>query len=352
MTSNWFRFEKASPEHVDIYIVSEIGDWMDDYWGYGVTARAFIAELMALPDTVQNIRVLINSPGGDVYSGLTIANALRMQHAEKGRAVETHVMGIAASAASLILMGGTVRTAVDNAVVMIHDPWTFTVGDVKDHKAAIDRLGTLRDSAISTYKWHASMSKTELSDMMADEAYLSAAEAKEHGFLTDVISGKASLKKQFPAKTVADLKLPSRFEELAQALTAPRRSFQIAKSNVLKKQCFGWASVAVTVAGVDVVDAHQHVIPPDELEAAAYKFVQLYRDMDEEHTTPVSGTLIESMVITPDKLEAMGLPANALPQGWWVGFQVTDDAVFQKVMKGELTMFSIAGTGVLEDIEE
>lgn len=128
--------------------------------------------------------------------------------------------------------------------------------------------------------------------------------------------------------------------------------FAIAKTDPIKRQCFGWASVAVTVNNAAVVDGHEHVIDPEELEQAAYQFNLHHRDMDDNHTEPVAGTLIESLVVTAEKLAAMGLPADALPQGWWVGFQVADDAVFQKVMTGEYRMFSIAGTAALEEVQD
>lgn len=351
MTPNWFRFEKSTPDQVDIFIIDFIGDWVDDYWGFGTTARSFMAQLEALPDSIQKIRVLINSPGGDVYSGITIANALRMQHAERGRVVETHVMGIAASSASLILMGGSRITAASNAIVMIHDPWTRTQGNAKQHAQAIARLDSIRDAGIETYKWHSSLSKTALSDMMKEEAYLTAEEAKAHGFVHEITDAKESVEKAFPAAVVAGLRLPSRFQAFAKQLTQPPRTFSIAKADPLKKQCFGWASVAMTVDGQPVVDGHQHIIEPNELEQAAYKFAMHYRDMDGGHTDPVVGVLIESLVVTPEKLEAMGLASNAMPQGWWVGFQVTDDAVFKKVLSGEYAMFSIAGTASTEDVK-
>lgn len=348
MDSTWFRFEKTAPDSVDIYIIDFIGDWLDDMWGFGVTARAFVDTLASLPDSVKNIRVLINSPGGDVYSGLTIANALRLQHAERGRSVETVVMGIAASSASLIMMGGSIISMADNAVAMIHPPWTMTRGGAKAHLQAAARMDVLRDSAVQTYRWHSTESAKDIAQMMDDETYLTADEAVRMGFATRKIAGKFE-KSRFPASVVADLKLPARMAEFAKELTQPARAFVITKADPVKKQCFGWASVAVTVDGEAIVDAHDHVIEPGDLEQAAYGFVMLHRDLDERHTAPVRGTVIESMVVTPDKLKAMGLPTNALPQGWWVGFQITDDAVFAKVQSGEYTMFSIAGTASLED---
>lgn len=124
--------------------------------------------------------------------------------------------------------------------------------------------------------------------------------------------------------------------------------FKVVKIDGLKQQVFGWASVAVTAGGEAIVDLQEHLIPPEELETAVYEFNMIYRDMDEKHTEAIQGTLIESFVPTPEKLEKMGLAPDALPAGWWVGFWVPDPAVFAKVVSGQYSMFSIAGSAVIE----
>lgn len=124
--------------------------------------------------------------------------------------------------------------------------------------------------------------------------------------------------------------------------------FKVSKIDGHKQQVFGWASVAIAADGETIVDSHEHVIPPEELEAAVYEFNMFYRDLDEKHTEAVQGTLIESLVVTPEKLEKMGLAPDALPVGWWVGFWVPDANLFAKVVSGQYSMFSIAGSAVIE----
>jgi ATP-dependent protease ClpP protease subunit len=349
---NWFKFVKASPDSLDIHILDFIGDWMDDYWGFGVTARSFITMLNEIPTDVKSLRVLINSPGGDVFSGLTIANALREQNTKYNRAVETHVIGLAASSASIIAMAGNPVSMSDNALMMIHNPWGFTIGEARDHRAQADMLDTTRETIVSTYRWHTTKSRAEIKIMMDSETFLTATEAIADGFATRKVDQtfEKSLNR-FPPAVIAKLKIPHRHAALARVLTQQRTEFTITKSDPLKKQCFGWASVAVTTDDTVVVDAHDHIIEPQELEQAAYQFNLIHREMDEDHAVPVTGQLIESLVVTPDKLRAMGLSPNALPLGWWVGFQITDDAVFSKVVSGEYCMFSIKGRASFEDEE-
>ena len=62
------------------------------------------------------------------------------------------------------------------------------------------------------------------------------------------------------------------------------------------------------------------------------------------------GHIVESMVFTPEKIEKLGLKPDAMPIGWWVGFKVEDDEVWEGVKSGLYKMFSIRGTGIREPI--
>lgn len=117
------------------------------------------------------------------------------------------------------------------------------------------------------------------------------------------------------------------------------------KADPARQMVFGWASVAATPDGFLVEDRQGDVITKaEDLEDAAYDFVLESRTAGEMHETIGVGTLVESIVFTPDKLEKLGLKPDALPTGWWVGFKV-NDAVWKRVEDGELVAFSIAGTG-------
>jgi len=126
-------------------------------------------------------------------------------------------------------------------------------------------------------------------------------------------------------------------------------SFAIKKSDDDKMQAFGWASVSVEEDGSQVDDYQDDMIDPEDLENAAYNFVMFFRDAGEMHVRNGVGTLIESMVFTPEKLQALGIPEGSLPTGWWVGFQITDPNVWAKVKSGQYPMFSIEGTAARVD---
>jgi hypothetical protein len=128
--------------------------------------------------------------------------------------------------------------------------------------------------------------------------------------------------------------------------------FLVRKSDASRQNVFGWANVVVKTDGEQVVDLHDDVIDPDELEQAAYRFNVEFRSSGVMHKGEAQGDLIESLMVTPTKLEAMGLAKDALPTGWWVGFHFDDAELFGKVKDGTYSMFSIQGRAVPVEVDE
>ena len=139
---------------------------------------------------------------------------------------------------------------------------------------------------------------------------------------------------------------------IAKSNNAISGRFKITKSDDDKRLAFGWANVSINVAGEQLIDYHEDMIDIDELEQAAYKFVEFYREGGEMHERGECAVLVESIVFTKEKQEALGIPEGTVPEGWWIGFHVTDDDVWEKVKDGTYPMFSIEGTAIRETIEE
>ena len=227
----WFRVEAnaADPAAADLYIFDFIGDWIDDLWGMGgqgvTTAKSFLDALSALPDSVKTLRIHVNSPGGDVFSAVTIANMLRAQATEKGRTVEMSIEGLAASAASIVICAGDTIRMADNALVMIHNPWSWMVGDAAEMRQAADELDTIRGTIIATYRWVSSLSEDELAAQMDATTWMDADEALAAGFATEIVSGlkaAAALRPEALAKLgEVPEKYRARVAALAPAATAP-----------------------------------------------------------------------------------------------------------------------------------
>ena len=128
--------------------------------------------------------------------------------------------------------------------------------------------------------------------------------------------------------------------------------FKIMKSDEEKMLAFGWASVSMRVDGELIEDWQKDIVEPEELERAAYEFVELYREGGEMHERGGVAVLIESVVFTEEKLRIMDIPVGTLAIGWWIGFRVTDEDVWEKVKDGTYQMFSIEGEARRVDVED
>lgn len=128
---------------------------------------------------------------------------------------------------------------------------------------------------------------------------------------------------------------------------------EISKVDGDKRQAFGYCSV-IELDGEPVVDRQGDYINSEELEKSAYDYVMKSRKGGDMHRrvgdAPFHGAdLIESFVITDEKIEKMGLPQDT-PRGWWVGFKVHDDELWSEVKKGNRKGFSIHGKGIRKDM--
>lgn len=215
-TRAWFRFENAADaKSADLYIFDIIGDWIDDLWGFdGVTtAKSFLAELAKLPDTVDTIRVHLNSPGGDVFSAVTIANTLRQHKAT----IEMSIEGLAASAATIVAMAGKTIRIGDNALMMIHNPWTIGIGESKDLRKTADELDKVRASIVATYRWHSELSDEALVALMDATTWMDADEAIANGFATEKVEGLRAAAALEP-RALAKLRVPEKYRARVDAL--------------------------------------------------------------------------------------------------------------------------------------
>jgi len=142
-----------------------------------------------------------------------------------------------------------------------------------------------------------------------------------------------------------DLEVSKRLGVGDPMFTAP---VEIAKADSRKNMVFGWANVAFNEGG-QVEDHQGHMIDVDELENAAYNFSVKYRKSGDMHGGVGFGDLVESLIVTEDKIEKGGFPPEMLGK-WWVGFKVPDED-WNRVESGERAMFSIQGRARLEPFD-
>lgn len=151
------------------------------WWDDEVTPKQFADDLKALGD-IDELRVYINSGGGDVFAGQAIYSMLRRHSARK----IVYVDGLAASIASVIAMAGDKVTMPRNAMMMIHNPWSWGYGNAEEFRKMADDLDKIRESLIATYEDKTGQAREKIIELMDAETWMTAEEAVELGFADEV----------------------------------------------------------------------------------------------------------------------------------------------------------------------
>jgi ATP-dependent protease ClpP protease subunit len=171
----WYEVQaKAGDRKATVRIYDDIG------W-FGTSAKSFGDELAAL--NVDEIDLRLNSPGGDAWDGLAIHNALRAHPAT----VTVTVDGMAASAASLVAMGGDRILMNRGSQMMVHDAWGLAVGNAADMLKTAEMLGKISDSYADVYAARAGGTRAEWRGVMREETWYTAQEAVDAG-LADALA--------------------------------------------------------------------------------------------------------------------------------------------------------------------
>lgn len=146
----------------------------------GITARQVVEDLGRLGD-VPEIEVRLNSSGGDVFEGIAVYNALS-RHAAR---VVVHVDGMAASIASLVALGGAETRIAENAMVMVHPPWTMVAADADGMRRQAETLEKAWSAMLATYARRTGKRPATIAQKVADaggEWWMTAEEAVAEGF--------------------------------------------------------------------------------------------------------------------------------------------------------------------------
>jgi ATP-dependent protease ClpP protease subunit len=150
-----------------------------DLFGDGITAKG-IADALATSGQFSSITLRINSPGGDLFEGVTIYNLLKSQN----KPINVMVDGLAASAASLIAMAGDTCVMGDGACMMIHRAMGIAVGCSDEMLKTASVLDTVTDSASDIYVARTGMKKKKVMELMTAETWMTSQEAVDKGFAT------------------------------------------------------------------------------------------------------------------------------------------------------------------------
>ena len=151
-------------------------------------ANLVVAQLLHLEseDPEKDISLYINSPGGNIYSGLAIYDTMRFIKPD----IQTMCVGVAMSMGSLLLAGGTPgkRYALPNSRILIHQPWGGFQGQATDIEIHAREALALRGRVDEIYAEHTGKSVEEISDALERDRFFTPEEARDYGMI-DVITG-------------------------------------------------------------------------------------------------------------------------------------------------------------------
>jgi ATP-dependent protease ClpP protease subunit len=180
-------------------------DLFDEIGTFGVSAGDFQSRLREVDGDVV---LRLNSPGGSVFDGIAIFNAL-VSHPGN---VRVEIVGLAASAASLVAMAGDAIAIAENAFLMVHRAWAGTIGNEADHDEAATVLRQIDGSMATTYASRTGKPLAKIKALMEAETWLNADAAIAAGFATERLdAGPAKAKfdlsvyAKAPAELVAEI---------------------------------------------------------------------------------------------------------------------------------------------------
>lgn len=210
MPKKYYSVQNKADQSVDILIYGVIGDsWFEE----SITARQFVADLKALEKDFSRINIRINSPGGSVFDGLPIFNAIRNSSAD----IHTYNDGLCASMAAVILLAGKTVHAADNSLMMLHSPISGVYGNAGDFEQVLEMLTKVQDSLITCIT---SRNTTKTADEIRTayfdykDHWLNADEASEELFVDLVEKGNKKVSEN--VKNMSHSEIMNQFDTLVK----------------------------------------------------------------------------------------------------------------------------------------
>jgi len=174
-----FEIVNQSDSVTELFIYDVIDNW------WGVSAEEFVEKLNSIES--DEIVIRINSPGGDAFDGRAMASAIKQHPA----VITAKIDGLCASAATTIANACDHVQMADGSFYMIHRAWTLGWGNRNDLSKTVELLDQLDSAIANDYSKRTGLDKDEIIQMMDDETWMSAEEAKEKGFINEITDDEA-----------------------------------------------------------------------------------------------------------------------------------------------------------------
>lgn len=202
-----------TPENT-VSVLDVIGE---DFWtGGGITSKRIAAALRAIGD--QDVFVDVNSPGGDFFEGVAIYNALRA-HPHK---VTVRILGLAASAASVIAMAGDEIQIGKAGFLMVHNAWVVAIGNRHDLAEAAKTMEPFDDAMATVYSDRAGVKKAKAAEWMDNETWFNGEQAVAEGLADGFLPADAVAEDKTRAAAAKDVNATRRVDALLAKSGMPR----------------------------------------------------------------------------------------------------------------------------------
>ena len=224
MKDKYLQFvENKEKDETELYIYGDIrkGSIFEKLYGID-TERTGAYDFKDKLNDVQTSKIVvrINSNGGSVSEALAIYNLLKTC----GKEIITRCDGYAASAASVIFCAGSTRIQPKTALIMIHNAWTYGEGNANYFRKLAEDLDTITQPSVEAYKAVSNLSEDEIKSLMDNESWITAEEALEWGFATDIEEPDAnqSIGADYMYNlVVANKKLVKELEDVKKSIPQP-----------------------------------------------------------------------------------------------------------------------------------
>lgn len=204
MKKNYFSMVQNG-DVATINIYGDITSWAWEELGE-VSAYNLSKQLDELQN-VSQIEVYINSYGGEVAEGLAIYNALKRKG--KQARVRTYCDGFACSIASVIFMAGTERIMSNASLLMIHNAWTYGMGNADELRKLADDMDIITSASVEAYKERSTLSEKKIKELMSAESWITPKDAVKWGFATGIEEEKAENVSQSVKMALFDIVMKS-----------------------------------------------------------------------------------------------------------------------------------------------
>ncbi len=163
-------------------IVSNSDAWIYEWFGIEVTSPGMVRKVLEEANG-EDIEIEINSGGGSVFAGSEIYTAIKSYKGKK----TAKIVGLAASAASVIAMAGDTVQMSPTAQMMLHNVSTWADGDYREMEHTAEVLKNANDTIANAYRLKTGKTQEELLSLMDNETWMTSSKAKELGFIDEIM---------------------------------------------------------------------------------------------------------------------------------------------------------------------